>query len=151
MWRGYAIREALTGATGRDVRVVNDADLAALGCCREAGTELVLTLGTGLGSALVIDGKVQKVGRVWARSFFDGRTFDEMLGERARAANEVKWREAVVRAVAELAHESGASTVHLAGGNAKRLAPLAFAELPLPVVIHGNNASLQGVAKLFYG
>jgi polyphosphate glucokinase len=151
MWRGYEIRDALSAATGRDVRVVNDADLAALGCCRELGTELVLTLGTGLGSALAIDGTVQKVERVWARSFVDGRTFDDALGERARAENEVTWRESVVRAVTELAQEIGAHTVHLAGGNAKRLAPISFAELTTPVVIHGNNASLQGVAKLFYG
>lgn len=150
MWRGFALQGALTAVTGRDVRVVNDADLAALGCCLNSGTELVLTLGTGLGSALTIDGIPQQVERVWARPSRDGRTFDEMLGERSRAEDEMKWRDCVVRAVAELAQEIGASTVHLAGGNAKRLAPAAFCEVTTPVVIHGNDASLHGVAKLFY-
>jgi polyphosphate glucokinase len=151
LWRGFAIQGALADATGRDVRVVNDADLAALGCCRELGTEMVLTLGTGLGNALMIEGALQKVESVGARSSGDGRTFDEELGERARAENDVVWRESVVRAIGDLAQEFDASTVHLAGGNAKRLAPLTFADLPTLVVIHGNDVSLQGVAKLFYG
>ena len=60
------------------------------------------------------------------------------------------WRESVVRAIGDLAQEFDASTVHLAGGNAKRLAPLTFADLPTLVVIHGNDVSLQGVAKIFY-
>jgi hypothetical protein len=101
--------------------------------------------------ALSIDGALQRVERVGARLSGDGRTFDEVLGERARAENEIVWRESVVRSVADFAQEFGARTVHLAGGNAKRLAAITFAEFPTPVMIHGNNASLQGVAKLFYG
>jgi polyphosphate glucokinase len=150
LWRGFAIQEALIVATGRDVRVVNDADLAALGCCHEVGTEMVLTLGTGLGNALMIEGTMQKVESVGARIAEDGRTFDEVLGERARAQNEVTWRDCVVHAISNFAQEFGAGTVHLAGGNAKRLAPVTFCDLATTVVIHGNEASLQGVAKLFY-
>jgi hypothetical protein len=112
---------------------------------------MVLTLGTSLGNALTIEGALQKVESVGARKSGDGRTFGEMLGERARAQNEVVWRESLVHAVGIFAQESDASIVHLAGGNAKRLAPLTFAGLATPVVIHGNDASLQGVAKLFYG
>lgn len=151
LWRGFAIQQALIDGTGRDVRVVNDADLAALGCCRALGTEMVLTLGTGLGNALMIEGALQKVESVGARSCVHARTFDEVLGERARADNEVMWRESVARAVGDFAQEFGAGTVHLAGGNAKRLAPATFADLATSVFIHGNDASLQGVAKLFYG
>jgi hypothetical protein len=98
----------------------------------------------------MIEGALQKGESVGARSSGDGRTFDEVLGERARAENDVVWRESVVRAIGDLAQEFDASTVHLAGGNAKRLAPLTFADLPTLVVIHGNDVSLQGVAKLFY-
>ena len=150
LWRGFAIQEALIDATGRDVRVVNDADLAALGCCRELGTEMVLTLGTGVGNALMIEGALQKVESVGARFSEDGRTFDDVLGERSRAQNEMVWRDCVVHAVSDFAQEFGASTVHLAGGNAKRLAPATFSDLATSVIINGNDASLQGVAKLFY-
>src|ERR1035438_3549740 len=43
-WRGFELQAVLRIATGRDVRVVNDATLAAFGCCTGSGTELVLTL-----------------------------------------------------------------------------------------------------------
>ena len=52
LWRGFALQDALREKTGREVRVVNDATMAALGCIEGEGTELVLTLGTGLGLAL---------------------------------------------------------------------------------------------------
>ena len=149
-WRGFNLQEALEGATGRDVRVVNDATLAALGCCKGSGTELVLTLGTGLGLALEIDGELQKVRCVGAESFLDARTYDEVLGERSRAEDDVLWRTMLLRALARFTREFGAGTVHLAGGNAKRLSPSSFVDLTSSVFIHGNDAPLHGAAKLFY-
>ena len=80
-WRGFALQEALCVASQRDVRVVNDAALAALGCCKGEGTELVLTLGTGLGLALEVDGQPVMVRDVGAASFLDGRSYDEVLGD----------------------------------------------------------------------
>jgi polyphosphate glucokinase len=136
--------------TSRDVRVVNDAALAALGCCSGVGIELVLTLGTGLGLALEIDGVLQSVRDVGAETFINARSYDEVLGERARATDEVRWRTQLARAALGFASEFHPATLHLAGGNAKRLSPTFAPGLQCPVVIHGNEAPLRGVAKLFY-
>jgi polyphosphate glucokinase len=149
-WRRFALGEALRRETGRDVRVVNDAVLAALGCCSGEGIELVLTLGTGLGLALEIDGEVRTVRDVGAEVFVEGGTYDEVVGERARAGNEERWRSSVVQAVLGFAREFHPTTLHLAGGNARRLSPRFAPELTCPVVIHGNEAPLRGVVKLFY-
>jgi hypothetical protein len=46
--------------------------------------------------------------------------------------------------------EFGATTVHLAGGNARRVTPALFDEAHYRVVINGNQASIRGAAKLFY-
>jgi polyphosphate glucokinase len=148
-WRGFALQESLRTSTGRDVRVVNDATLAALGCCQGSGTELVLTLGTGLGLALEIEGELQKVRDVGAEIFVNGRTYDEVLGEHSRAEDEPRWRSLLGKAAVSFAREFHATTVHLAGGNARRLAPNSWPELAGSVVIHGNEAPLHGVAKLF--
>jgi polyphosphate glucokinase len=137
-------------ATHRDVRIVNDATLAALGSCDGKGVELVLTLGTGLGLALCIDGIVKKVRDVGAEVFVDGKTYDQSVGERARARDEQRWGELLVLAVKNFADEFGAITVHLAGGNARRVVPTLFSDLPFHVAINGNQASLRGAAKLFY-
>lgn len=149
-WRGFALQDALRSATKRDVRVVNDAKLAALGCCEGKGVELVLTLGTGCGLALSVDGDLRKVRDVGAEIFEDGQTYDELLGERARSTDEEKWLKKLVKAVKKFSVEFDASTVHLAGGNARRVAPNIFAQLACRVEIDGNQAPLHGAAKLFY-
>jgi polyphosphate glucokinase len=150
-WRGFALQDVLCAATHRDVRVVNDAKMAALGCCSGKGVELVLTLGTGLGLALSVDGELRKVRDVGAEVVEAGLTYDQLVGEHARSLNGLKWSHELVKAVKNFSDEFGASTVHLAGGNARRVAPGIFAALSCRVEIDGNQAPLHGAAKLFYG
>lgn len=63
-WVDYAAQEALEARLGRPVRLINDADAAGLaevafGAAKGVpGTVLLLTIGTGIGSALLIDGKL---------------------------------------------------------------------------------------------
>ncbi len=148
-WHGFALEPTLRRETGRDVRVVNDATLAALGCCRGVGTELVVTLGTGCGLAIRADGLRQRVRDLGRTSFDAGRTFDQALGEQARARDERTWRRDVVMAVNALAGEFGAVMVYLAGGNARRLSLEPFAGRPYAIEIAGNEVSLRGAARLF--
>ena len=150
-WHGFALEEALCQATGRDVRVVNDATLAALGCCRGVGTELVVTLGTGCGLALRVQGERRRVRDLGRTEFDTGRTFDQALGEKARARDGERWRRDVVTVVSSLAGEFDASRVFLAGGNARRISETVFAGRPFDVEIAGNEASLRGAVRLFGG
>jgi polyphosphate glucokinase len=149
LWQGFALEETLRRETGRDVRVVNDATLAALGCCRGVGTELVVTLGTGCGLALRVRGERQRVRDLGREEFDAGRTFDQALGEKARARDNDRWRHDVMRVVSELAQEFGAAWVYLAGGNARRISNDMFRGWPFEVEIAGNEASLRGAARLF--
>jgi polyphosphate glucokinase len=149
LWMGFALEETLRRETGRDVRVVNDATLAALGCCRGVGTELVVTLGTGCGVALRVDGERRRIRDLGRTEFDAGRTFDQALGERARARNDGDWRDDVRAAVSSLAKEFDASAVYLAGGNARRISGELFQGMPFEIVIAGNEASLRGAARLF--
>jgi polyphosphate glucokinase len=149
-WRGFALQDELCKATGRDVRVVNDATLAALGSIDGQGVELVLTLGTGLGIALAIDGMLRKIRDVGAEVFVRGKTYDQTIGEHSRSLDEEHWGELLVMAADGFVREFGATTVHLAGGNARRVTPALFDEAHYRVVINGNQASIRGAAKLFY-
>lgn len=149
LWRGYPLQDELREKCGRDVRVVNDATMAALGCIEGSGTELVLTLGTGLGLALAVDGKLQKVRDVGAEIFRDGKTYDQSIGERARSLDDENWNPTLVIIVENFAKEFSATTVHLAGGNARRVVPSEFENLPFRVVINGNDAPMRGAARLF--
>jgi polyphosphate glucokinase len=148
-WVGFGLEQALRVRTGRDVRVVNDATLAALGCCRGEGNELVVTLGTGCGIALQVEGERRRIRDLGRIEFDAGRTFDQALGERARARDDAAWRGDVLDAVDALAKEFDASVVYLAGGNARRISTEMFASSPYEIAIAGNEASLRGAARLF--
>jgi polyphosphate glucokinase len=149
LWHGFALEETLRQATGRDVRVVNDATLAALGCCRGVGIELVVTLGTGCGLALREQGRRRRVRDLGRAEFDAGLTFDQALGEKARAVDDGRWRGDVETAVSALAQEFDVSRVYLAGGNARRVSSAMFTSRPFEVEIAGNEASLRGAARLF--
>ncbi len=149
LWRGFPLQDELRERTSRDVRVVNDATMAALGCIEGHGTEVVLTLGTGLGLALAIEGKLRPVRDVGAEIFRDGKTYDQTVGERARSLDDEHWSSTLVEVVKGFAEEFHATVVHLAGGNARRVVPSEFEDLPFRVVINGNDAPMRGAARLF--
>ena len=148
-WADFALQDALIQATRRNVRVVNDATLAALGCCEGHGVEVVVALGTGVGLALERDGQLERVRDVGAAIFRDGRTYDQLLGERARSEDPDRWYELLEGALRGFALEFAATQLHLAGGNAKRVAPARFTTVPCEVTAHGNEAPLRGASHLF--
>jgi polyphosphate glucokinase len=150
-WRGYDLRGSLAAATGAEVHVDNDAAMAALGCATGAGTELVVTLGTGCGLALVRDGELVRVRDVGDERLSGGETYDDVLGERGRQANEAEWTLRAVSAVSALAGEYEATTIHLAGGNARRLSPSAFGAWAGQVVIERDEPALRGAWRACYG
>jgi len=148
-WRGFGLEAILREHTGGDVRVVNDAALAAMGSMRGTGRELVLTLGTGFGVALVVDGHLQAIPDYGQRPLPSGTTFDEALGERARARDTAAWQSSLRVAISLLSNEWDTPLVHLGGGNSQRLKASAFATETVSVVIQGNRAPLLGAARLF--
>ena len=148
-WRGFPLTEKLISATGRNVVVVNDARMAALGSVRGEGTELVITLGTGFGIALVREGDVVEIDDFGQQRMANGHTYDEALGEGARAENQQQWEFAVRQAVHFFADQWRVDAVHLGGGNAQRLRPGALLGPDFTVIIQGNRAPLRGAARLF--
>jgi polyphosphate glucokinase len=148
-WSAFPLQEVLCHETGREVRVVNDAALAALGCVTGRGVELVVTLGTGVGLALAHDGVPVRVRDVGAAAFVEGRTYDQTLGERARAEDPTRWFEMVGLALRGFVEEFDATAAHLAGGNARRVDPSRLGPIGCPVEVSGNEAPLHGAARLF--
>ncbi len=148
-WRGFDLQARLREATGRDVRVVNDATLAALGATLGEGRELVFTLGTGFGIALVVDGDRVRVRDVGAEDFVDGETYDESLGEPARARDPRAWMANLRRAARGFVAEFDADIVHFGGGNARHLEPSDVADLASHVVINDAVVTLRGARRLF--
>ena len=105
---------------GRPVRVLNDAAMQALGSY-EGGRMLFLGLGTGLGSALVVDGIVQPL-ELAHLPYRHGRTFEEYVGAAGfDRLGPKRWRKRVAQVVSMLCEAMQADYVVVGGGNAKKL------------------------------
>jgi polyphosphate glucokinase len=118
-WVGFAFAKAF----GKPVRVINDAALQAIGSYR-SGRMLFLGLGTGLGSALIIDGVVAPT-ELAHLPYRRGRSFEDFVGDRARKRlGAKKWRRAVADVVERLSTALEVDEVVIGGGNARRLRQL---------------------------
>jgi polyphosphate glucokinase len=106
-------------ALGKPVKIINDAAMQALGSY-QSGRMLFIGLGTGMGSALVIDGLVAPL--ELAHLPYKKATFEDYVGRRGlEGLGRRKWQRAVEDAVARLQAAMVADSVVLGGGNAKKL------------------------------
>lgn len=104
-------------AFGVPVKILNDAAMQALGS-DEGGRMLFIGLGSGLGTALVDDGRV--VGLELAHFPYKGQTFEDLMGQRGLAAlGEAAWKAAVLEGVELLRAAMAAEYVVIGGGNAR--------------------------------
>ena len=117
-WVGFDFEAAF----GCPVKVINDAAMQALGSYKE-GTLLFLGLGTGLGSAMVVEGIV--IPMELAHVSFKTGTVEDYLGLRGlQRLGKKKWREYVAYAVACLMEALHPDDLVLGGGNVKKLKKL---------------------------
>ena len=120
--RGW-VRFDYARAFGKPVRLVNDAVMQALGSYR-GGRMLFLGLGTGLGSALVVEGHVQPL-ELAHLPYRDGKTYEGFLGKRGMdRMGKKSWRRIVGEIVPRLRAAFQVDEVVLGGGNVKQLKTL---------------------------
>jgi polyphosphate glucokinase len=115
-WVGFDFRKAL----GRPTHVLNDAAMQAIGSY-EGGRMLFLGLGTGLGSAMIVDGIVAPM-ELGHLPFKKGRSYEDYVGERGlKRLGGKKWRHAVKEVVEQLSTVLEADYIIIGGGNARKL------------------------------
>lgn len=118
-WVGFDFAAAF----GRPVRLTNDAAMQALGSY-EGGRMLFLGLGTGLGSALIVDGRLEAM-ELAHLPYRKGRTYEDYVGIGGlERLGKKKWRKAVLDVVEELRAALGPDYVVLGGGNVRRMKTL---------------------------
>jgi polyphosphate glucokinase len=143
-WRGFDLARALTRALKRPVRILNDAEVQGLAVIMGRGVELVLTLGTGVGSALFRDGELMPHLELSQHPVHGGKTYDEYLGDRARKrVGTRKWNRRLRRVLAILETVVNFDKLHLGGGNAARIN---FPLGPRVRVVENKAGLLGGIA-----
>lgn len=121
-WQNFALAKELGKRFKRPVRVANDADVQGFGAIDGHGVELVLTLGTGLGSALFADGTLVPNLELAHHRFRRGKTYEEQLGNAAlKKAGKGRWNKRLRRALRTLERLFSYDRVYLGGGNAKKI------------------------------
>jgi hypothetical protein len=129
-WVGFDYAKGL----GCPVKIINDAAMQALGSY-EGGRMLFLGLGTGLGSAMIVDGVVEPM-ELAHLPYEKGKTYEHFLGLRGlQRMGKKKWRLYVTRIVEELQTALSADYVVLGGGNVKKIKTLP------PKTRAGDNAN----------
>lgn len=145
-WVGFDFASALSKCLGKPVRVANDADVQGMGAISGKGVELVITLGTGFGSALFVDGKLVPNLEMGHHPFRKGETYEEQLGRATLdKVGQSKWNNRLGKAIATLEHLFNYDALYIGGGEAKKIT----IELPPNVKIVPNVTGLLGGIALW--
>ncbi|HZL46003.1 MAG TPA: ROK family protein [Opitutaceae bacterium] len=138
-WVGFDFKKAF----GRPVRIINDAAMQALGSY-EGKRMLFLGLGTGLGSAMIVDGVLEPM-ELAHLPYRKGRTYEAYVGLAGlKRLGKKKWRRAVNDVVRRLQAATEADYVVLGGGNARLLK-----KLPPGARLGDNANAFRGGARLW--
>ncbi len=137
-WVGFDFAAAF----GKPTKVVNDAAMQALGSY-EGGRMLFLGLGTGLGSAMIVDGTLEPM--ELAHLPFRKATYEDYVGLRGlERLGKKRWRKAVDETIAAFVAALEPEYVILGGGNAPLLQ-----ELPPSVRLGHNQDAFLGGFRLW--
>jgi polyphosphate glucokinase len=146
LWRGVSVRDRLTELLERPVRVLNDADLQGLGVAHGEGVEMVVTLGTGMGTALFTDGRLVPNLELGHHPFRDGKTYEDLVRDsELKRIGPVQWTARVLDAIAQLEPIFNYDTLHLGGGNTRHIK----ADLPGNVRVFSLDEALAGALALW--
>ncbi len=145
-WAGTDLAKRLQSMWKKPVRVVNDADMQALGASKGKGLEVVVTLGTGFGSGMVIDGRLAPHLEISHHPFRKGEDYDQQIGNLARKKiGNKKWNHRVAMALENVRILTNYDHLYVGGGNTKHLT----LELPANVHLVANDCGVRGGAKLW--
>ena len=145
-WLQYELATSLSELLGKPVKVANDADIQGFGAISGTGVELVLTLGTGFGSALFVNGKLVPNLEMGHHPFRKRETYEEQLGRAAfDKEGAKKWNARLEKAISNLDHLFNYDSLYIGGGETKHIK----FDLPANAKIIPNVTGLLGGIKLW--
>lgn len=145
-WKAFPLASTLAKKLARPVRALNDAGVQGFGVIENKGVEMVLTLGTGMGCALYLDGKYVPNLELAHHPLKGKRSYEEYVGGAALdKVGKKRWNKRVSRVIAQVQPIWNPRRLYLGGGNAKHLT----LHLPAHVSVTSNVAGLLGGIALW--
>lgn len=118
LWADYDLSKKLTEELGKPTKVVNDADMQGLGVVEGKGLEMVITLGTGFGTALLMDGHLLPHFELAHLPVKTDKTYDQYIGEAAlEKEGRDKWNKRMKKVFEILKTVFNYDTLYIGGGN----------------------------------
>jgi polyphosphate glucokinase len=145
-WAGFDLQTVLAKELGQPTSVVNDADMQGLGVVSGTGFEMVITLGTGFGTAFVLDGVLLPHLEVAHHPISKGMDYDEFIGEKALEAIGAKlWNKRMRKVFKVLKTVFNYDHLYIGGGNARKLKM----ELDANMKLVTNEDGIKGGSRLW--
>jgi polyphosphate glucokinase len=146
-YAGFDLATRMSKALGgKPARLVNDADMQGFAVVKGKGLEMVITLGTGFGSALFRDGELMPHMEIAHMPAHSKKTFDEYLGDKERKkVGTRQWNKRVAKMLPLLHVLLNYDRLYIGGGNSRRLT----IKLPRNVRVVPNIAGIKGGAGLW--
>lgn len=144
-WEHFDMREAVEAALDLPALVLNDAEVHGCGLVTGTGLEMVITLGTGLGNAIFLDGELAPHAELSQATVKWGLSYDEYLGEHERIRlGDSHWSRRVRTVVEAFYPVYRWDRLYIGGGNARRITPLVAGRLGDRVILASNTAGITG-------
>jgi polyphosphate glucokinase len=145
-WRDCPLAEIVSRHFGKPARLLNDAEVQGLGIIAGHGLEVVLTLGTGLGSAVFSNGRLAPHLELAQHPIHKGKTYNDYIGNAARHAHSAgKWNRRVRKMIDIVDSLLHYDVLYLGGGNAAHI----DGELTDNVRVVSNDAGITGGIRLW--
>lgn len=148
-WAEFPLATRVSERLGRPARAVKGAGMQGLALIEGRGVELVLTLGTGVGTGLYVDGRYVPNVELAHHPLKKGQSYEERIGNAAREdIGNRRWRKRVLEAIEVMEPLFHYRALYLGGGNARRLDA---SELPANVRLVDEGVGLVGGVRLWEG
>lgn len=145
-WPGTNLVGELAQQLKKPVRAANDADVQGYGAIKGQGVELVITLGTGFGTALFVNGRLVPNLEIAHHPFRKRQTYEVQLGANAlKMVGKKRWNLRLAKAIELLDRVINFDHLYIGGGNAKKVT----IALPSHATVVSNTAGLLGGIALW--
>ncbi|NOT76296.1 MAG: ROK family protein [Cyclobacteriaceae bacterium] len=146
LWNGVDLKNRLSAILKQPVRILNDADMQGLGIASGKGLEMVVTLGTGFGTALLIDGNLLPHLEIAHHPVSKERDYDEYVGEKAfQEVGSERWNKRMKKVIEIMKTVVNYDRLYISGGNSKKIT----FKIDDNIKLVSNIDGIKGGAKLW--
>lgn len=145
-WENYDLQSSISTMLNKPAKVVNDADLQGVGIVSGKGLEMMVTLGTGFGTALLLDGDLLPHFEIAHHPVKTDKDYDQYIGEKAyKDKGKEHWNERIKKVIGILKTVFNYDRLYISGGNAKNIT----FQLDDNITIVNNREGIKGGARLW--